>query len=89
MENDAGDLKTAMQLFSTTYFSEGNRIGATERALGDIVDEIFDAVGGVKVAAKKGERERSKELCEKAVRAANRYVETAKIMDAMATMPTL
>lgn len=89
MENNAGDLHTAMQLFSTMYFSEGNFIGATERSLGETVDELFDAVEGVKVAAGKGEKEKAMDMCEKAVEAAARYVEIAKIKDAVASVPAL
>lgn len=40
------DLFSAMQLFATTYFSEGNRVGAKERELSDLVDAARDAFKG-------------------------------------------
>lgn len=83
VENDAPDLRTAMQLFATTYFSEGNRIGATERALGECVDDIEDAVNALNRAAKSRNRDQAKDVAVRAIAAANKYVDIAKVEDAV------
>lgn len=79
VENDAADLQTAMQLFATMYFSEGNRIGATERVLGELVDELGDNVRGIAAAARKEDRGAAVRCADRAADAANRYLDTAKV----------
>lgn len=77
----APDLRTAMELFATTYFSEGNRIGGTERELAECVDEIFGAVARMKRLAQVGNLEDVRDAVRAASKGCNRYVQVAKLED--------
>lgn len=87
VENEASDLQTAMQLFATMYFSEGNRIGPTERVLGELVDELGEAVRGIATAAKKDDRDAAVRCAGRAADAANRYLETANVESDVTPVP--
>lgn len=70
---------SALRLFSTSFFAEGNRIGATERALKECVDTLEVALKKVAVAAKDGDREAATLAYQTAATAANTYIVTAKL----------
>lgn len=78
-----GDLKSALELFATTYFSEGNRIGAVERTLKDCEDVLYGALARLEVAAKDGDVDAAEGAYALAVRSANTYITTAKISDSV------
>eukprot|EP00177_Eucheuma_denticulatum_P004736 GFKZ01008611.1.p1 GENE.GFKZ01008611.1~~GFKZ01008611.1.p1 ORF type:complete len:186 (+),score=19.52 GFKZ01008611.1:186-743(+) len=80
----APDMRTAMELFATTYFSEGNRIGVTERELAECVDEIFGAVARMKRLAELGNLEDVKDAVRAASKGCNRYVQVARLEDKIA-----
>lgn len=77
----APSLVSALRLFATSFFAEGNRIGAKERALSNYVDTFAEAVDALQVSSRDGDRAAAKNAYERAVKAANVYIETAKLLD--------
>lgn len=78
------DLRAAMQLFATTYFSEGNRIGALERELGEIVESFVTVVEAMEKQNLEGGNVKGKWTQAKVE--ANKYVTIAKLQE---TVPLL
>lgn len=81
VKEEAQDLRTAMELFATTYFSEGNRIGAKERELTECVDQLFKGLDQLKSAAERGDVAGAGNALGAAAGGANRYVQGAKLED--------
>lgn len=80
VDGPAADLRFAMPLFSTTFFSEGNRIGEKERVLKSVEGRFFQAVDGL---GKAGSGDEVREAWERAKKEAEAYVGEAGIGDAV------
>lgn len=78
---NAEDLKTALDLFGTTFFSEGNKIGEKERTLSECVREMFASIATLTEAANAGDKQKAAASWTSAALAANRYVEVAKLQE--------
>lgn len=81
LRREADDAKSAMPLFSTTFFSEGNKIGPTERRLKQIEDDLFDAWEALGRAAGTGRLEQATSAYFAGVECANDYVVIAKLTE--------
>jgi hypothetical protein len=77
----AKDMKPAMALFTTSYFSEGNRIGQTERQLKQVQAELYQAIDALEKASKAANEAASVAAYALAVGAANDYIATANLKD--------
>lgn len=75
------DLTSALRLFGTSYFSEGNRIGAVERALKERADEIDAAAKDLARAVKGKDRTSAGTAYEAILKAANSYVDESKLRE--------
>lgn len=70
---------SAAKLFGSTYFAEGNRISATEKALAEEVREVEAAVARLGTAATSGSRSDAVAAWRAAARAFNAYLTAAKL----------
>lgn len=75
------DLVSALRLFGTSFFAEGNRIGPTERALKEFADELDKAAKQLIRAADTGDRKAAGPAYEALMRAANSYADAAKLQE--------
>jgi hypothetical protein len=75
----AEDLMTALSLYGTMQFSEGNRIGAVERKLKEIEDVLFVALSTLKAAAGRSDLAASRTAYKTVRDAGNEYADVAKI----------
>lgn len=73
------DFLSALKLFGTSYFAEGNRIGATEKALKHYVDDLSAASENLVRAANVGDLLAAKDAYFAAKKAAEQYITTAKL----------
>lgn len=73
------DFLSALKLFGTSYFAEGNRIGAIEKALKHCVDELSISSENLVRAANAGNLSAAKEAYLAAKKAAEQYITTAKL----------
>lgn len=73
------DFLSALELFGTSYFAEGNRIGATEKALKHCVNELSISSENLVRAANAGNLSAAKEAYLAAKKAAEQYITTAKL----------
>lgn len=80
VEGPAADLKFAMPLFATTFFSEGNRIGEKEKLLKAVEDRFFAAV---EVMRKAKEVDAARVAWENAMKEAAVYVKEAGLREAV------
>lgn len=80
-KDEAQDLRTAMELFATMYFSEGNKIGVKERELAECVHELFKGLNQLKSAAERGDMEGAGSALSVTFRGVNRYVQIAQLED--------
>lgn len=80
-KDEAQDLRTAMELFATMYFSEGNKIGVKERELAECVDGLFKGLDQLRGAAKRGDVEGAAKALGVTFGGANRYVRNAQLGD--------
>lgn len=78
-DNRRSDFLSALSLFGTSYFAEGNRIGATEKTLKDCVDQLSTASENLVRAANSGNVSAAKDSYSAAMAAVQRYVTTAKL----------
>lgn len=71
---EQNDLLSALRLFASAYFSEGNRIGAREKFLLQSVAQLSDALASLREA---GEREGRETAFADIVKCVNDYVDEA------------
>lgn len=85
--NVSEDFVTALQLFGTTYFAEGNRIGPLEKELSEIAEFVekqnklltSDSVDGVA----------SSKVLDSIHMLVEKYIDVAKIRDSLVSFDTL
>lgn len=70
---------SAAKLFGSTYFAEGNRISATEKALAEEVNEVEAAVARLGAAVTSDSRSDAVAAWQTAARAFNAYLTAAKL----------
>lgn len=75
------DLVSALRLFGTSFFAEGNRIGPVERALKKYANDLDDAAKKLIRAADAGDRDAAGSAYEALMKAANSYVDAAKLKE--------
>jgi hypothetical protein len=75
----ADDLMTALALYGTMQFSEGNRIGAVERRLKEIEDTLTSALAVLKISTGRGDLLASRTAYKKVQDIGNDYAKEAKI----------
>lgn len=77
------DFITALSLFGTTYFAEGNRIGPTERKIAEIVNNVKKDIGKLIAAVKENDKNKAQEAYNAILVATQEYVDIAKIKDSL------
>lgn len=80
-ETARDDLTSALRLFGTSFFSEGNRISPVERALMGRADEIDTAAKDLVRAVKGKDRGAAGAAYDAILKAANSYVDESKLRE--------
>lgn len=81
------DLFSALSLFGTSYFAEGNRIGQTEKALKVCVEQLESASEKLSKAAKIRDFEAAKIAYSECNSAAECYMNNSKLREISPTIP--
>jgi len=85
-EGPGDDMKSALVLFATTYFSEGNKIGEIERKLQEEVDAMYKHLSALQKAS---ERQQALSECSAALRRLDEgYLVIAKLSPDALRAPT-
>lgn len=79
LDGPAGDMKYALPLFASSYFSDGNRVGPVEKQLKKIEDNLFTALQDLGNAVRSSNSSRIASSYRRAADIANEYIETAKL----------
>lgn len=79
LDGPAADMKSAMPLFASSYFSDGNKIGPVERKLKEIETEFFAAFNDIREAINSNNSSNTVSAYQRAVERGNEYIETAKL----------
>lgn len=77
------DFVTALKLFGTTYFQEGNRIGPVERELSANVETIEAEFKQLKSSVQAGNKENAQKAYDAISKSTQQYVDTAKIAESL------
>lgn len=87
LDSRADDMHAALDLFGTTFFSEGNKISPLERSLSESVENMYNAIAEMKKVSARSDVTATKNAYIQAVIAANKYISTAKLTETIPLIP--